>query len=173
MCEPYGVAVTKLNMDLDKAVRTLKELTASTPERIRKLREEIDDERFALLQQRLFVKWYTWVTQVIEALGPDWKLAGDNSYVDGYVDSEEGDEEIYLGGEVEFYLVDEANDPGDVHLCLEGVGSARLFWQFPEPDRGGDLIVCGDTATDVAAGINEKVAELRAAKAAKTVKEAE
>jgi len=158
--------MAELKVNLEEATQVLKDLTESTPARIRRAREELNDARFDLIQQRLLVKWYTWVTQMIEALGPDWEMCGDGSSIDGCVDMEDGDEEVYVTGEVEFYLVDEANDPADVHLCLEAIGEARLFWSIG-PEEGADLIMCGDTATDVAAGINEKVAELRAVKAAK------
>jgi hypothetical protein len=158
--------MTALKVNLEEATQVLEDLTKSTPERIKQLREELNDARFDLIQQRLLVKWYTWVTQMIEALGPDWEMCGDGSSVDGCVDMEDGDEEVYVTGEVEFYLVDEANDPADVHLCLEAIGEARLFWSVG-PEEGADLIVCGDTATDVASVINEKVTELRAVKAAK------
>jgi len=158
--------MTTLKVNLEEATQVLKDLTKSTPERIKQLREELNDARFDLIQQRLLVRWYTWVTQMIEALGPDWEMCGDGSSIDGCVDMEDGDEEVYIVGEVEFYLVDEANDPADVHLCLEAIGEAHIFWSIG-PEEGADLIMCGDTATDVAAGINEKVVELRAAKAAK------
>jgi hypothetical protein len=158
--------MTALKVNLEEATQVLNDLTKSTPERIKQLREELNDARFDLIQQRLLVKWYTWVTQMIEALGPDWEMCGDGSSIDGCVDMEDGDEEVYIVGEVEFYLVDEANDPADVHLYLEAISEARLFWSIG-PEEGADLIMCGATAAVVAAGINEKVTELRAAKAAK------
>lgn len=157
--------MTSLNVDLEDAIKTLKDLKESTPERIRSLREEMNRARFDLVSQRLLVKWYTWVTRLIEALGPDWRITGDGSYVDGYADFEDGDEDVYIvyiGGEIELYCEAEEDNGDGFALCIEDVGGAHLFWECPTTEKGMDLDVRGETAAHVASVINAKVAEVRA-----------
>lgn len=153
--------MTTLNVDLQDAIKTLKDLKESTPERIRSLREEMNQARFDLVSQRLLVKWYTWVTKLIEALGPDWRITGDGSYVDGYVD-EDGDEDVYIGGQVELYCEVEEDKGDGFALYTEEIGRAYLSWQCPTTEEGMDLDVSGETAAHVASVINAKIAEVRA-----------
>lgn len=152
--------MTSLNVDLQDAIKTLKDLKESTPERIRGLREEMNQARFDLVSQRLLVKWYTWVTQLIEALGPDWRITGDGSYVDGYADTDIGDGEVYIRGEIELEREDEGAER--YTLCIEDVGGAHLFWECPTTEKGMELILFGESAAHVASVINAKVAEVRA-----------
>lgn len=154
--------MTSLNVDLQDAIKTLKDLKESTPERIRGLREEMNQARFDLVSQHLLVKWYTWVTQLIEALGPDWRITGDGSYVDGYVDTDIGDDEVYIGGQVELYCEAEEDDGDGFALCTEEIGRACLNWMCPTTREWDDLDVSGESAAHVASVINAKVAEVRA-----------
>jgi hypothetical protein len=169
--------MTTLKVDLEEAIKTLKDLKETTPDRIRRARAEMDEARYDLIQQRLTVKWYTWVTRVIEALGPNWRLYGDDSYVEGYVDSAEGEEEVEVGGEVELYRPGETEEDEGYKVYLEGIGQARLDWICPTTENWEELDVGGESATHIASVINEKVAELelavKAAKAAKVTKETE
>jgi hypothetical protein len=160
--------MTALKVDLEDAIKTLKDLKETTPDRIRRAREEMDEARYDLIQQRLTVKWYTWVTRMIEALGPDWQLYADDSYVEGYVDSAEGEEEIEVGGEVVLYRPGETEDDEGYKVYLDCIiGQARLDWLCPTTENWEELDVSGESAKHLASVINEKVAELRAAKAAK------
>jgi len=151
--------MTQLNVDLEDAIKTLKDLKESTPDRIRRLREEMVEARFDLASQRLLVKWYTWVTQLIEALGPDWRLIGDNSEIE--VVPGEGPEiygavELNLGGDIEGvggFTLELSQEPGNV--CLR--------WTCPVvKNQEMDLVLFVATAVRAAFAINEKIAEVRA-----------
>jgi len=152
--------MTALKVDLEDAIETLKDLKESTPDRIRRLREEMDEARFDLASQRLLVKWYTWVTQLVEALGPDWQIAGDSSSVDGEVN--DGEAEVYIGGEVEFYHPGTAEDDEGFTLYTEEIGRVGLNWMCSTTEEWEELDVSGETAAHVASVINAKIAEVRA-----------
>lgn len=145
--------------DLDAERTKLASLRVRLPMRVQVLRDRIEEAQYEVAHQRLLVGWYTWVTQVIEALGPDWRLIGDSTEIcmaEDTLDEVYGAVELCLGGDTEGvggYTLELSQEPGNI--CLR--------WTCPVVDNQKmDLDLFVGTATHAASVINAKIAEVRA-----------
>lgn len=145
--------------DLAAERKKLASLRIRVPARVRNLRDKIKEAEREFGLQYATVSWYSWVADVIEALGPEWRLLGDSTDI---VAADDGEPEIF--GAVELCL-DEPRLAGDgfsLELSQEP-GSACLRWTCPVvKNQEMDLILFFETAKHAADVINAKVAEVRA-----------
>jgi hypothetical protein len=146
--------------DLEAERKKLAALQVRLPERVRKLRDKIWEAGEECAHQRTLVRWYSWVTEVIEALGPDWRLIGDST--DIVTDDETEGPEIF--GEVELNLGGDTEGVGGFSLELsQEPGNVCLRWTDPVvKNLDMDFIAFFETAQHAATVINETIAEVRA-----------
>lgn len=145
-------------VDLAAERKKLVSLQILLPERVRRLRDAIKEAEREVGLQYVTVKWYSWVADVLEALGPEWQLIGDSTEICM------GDEGPEIFGAVELCLDEPCLAGGDFDLELsQEPGSVCLRWTCPVvKNQEMDLILFVETAAHAASTINEKVAEVRA-----------
>lgn len=145
--------------DLAAERKKLASLRIRVPERVRRLRDEIKEAEREFGLQYVTVKWYSWVADVIESLGPEWRLIGDSTVIVAA-----DDDEFEIFGAVELCLDEPCLAGGGFSLELsQEPGSVCLRWTCPVvKNQEMDLVLFLETATRAASVINAKVAEVRA-----------